>query len=133
MQLAMCLFCAIANYVWLQQEGKQHYYLALDSYVQGNWENPAAQLCLTFLTFWILLSYLVPISLFVTLEIVKFWQVGGRVGRSRWVRLGGGLRGAWWVSRGSIVQFVRQAHPQLMPSPAVSAAPSNTSCRGLCL
>ena len=28
-----------------------------------------------FLTFWILLSYLVPISLFVTLEIVKFWQV----------------------------------------------------------
>jgi len=36
------------------------------------------QICLTFLTFWILLSYLVPISLFVTLEIVKFWQVGGR-------------------------------------------------------
>ena len=34
------------------------------------------QIGLTFLTFWILLSYLVPISLFVTLEIVKFWQVG---------------------------------------------------------
>jgi phospholipid-transporting ATPase len=27
-----------------------------------------------FLTFWILYSYLVPISLFVTMEIVKFWQ-----------------------------------------------------------
>lgn len=26
------------------------------------------------ITFWILYSYLVPISLFVTLEIVKFWQ-----------------------------------------------------------
>lgn len=28
-----------------------------------------------FLTFWILYSYLVPISLFVTMELVKFWQV----------------------------------------------------------
>ncbi len=26
------------------------------------------------ITFWILYSYLVPISLFVSLEIVKFWQ-----------------------------------------------------------
>lgn len=59
----------------LPQEGTKHYYLALDVYVEGNWENPLAQICLTFLTFWILLSYLVPISLFVTLEIVKFWQV----------------------------------------------------------
>lgn len=61
------------------QEGSKHYYLALDVYVEGNWENPLAQICLTFLTFWILLSYLVPISLFVTLEIVKFWQVRGVV------------------------------------------------------
>ncbi len=60
------------------QEGSKHYYLALDVYVEGNWENPLAQICLTFLTFWILLSYLVPISLFVTLEIVKFWQVRAR-------------------------------------------------------
>lgn len=73
----MCLFCAVANYIWIQQTGKDHYYLALDVYVEGNWENPVAQICLTFLTFWILLSYLVPISLFVTLEIVKFWQVSG--------------------------------------------------------
>lgn len=75
MQLAMCLFCAIANYIWIQQEGKKRYYLALDVYVEGNWENAGAQICLTLLTFWILLSYLVPISLFVTLEIVKFIQV----------------------------------------------------------
>lgn len=74
MQLAMCLFCAIANYIWIQQEGKKHYYLALTDYVEGNWSNAGAQIGLTFLTFWILLSYLVPISLFVTLEIVKFWQ-----------------------------------------------------------
>jgi magnesium-transporting ATPase (P-type) len=33
------------------------------------------QWVINFLTFWILLSYMVPISLFVTLEVVKFWQV----------------------------------------------------------
>lgn len=87
MQLAMCLFCAIANYIFIQHSGKDHYYLVLDVYTEGNWSSWVAQICLTFLTFWILLSYLVPISLFVTLEIVKFWQVrslaccAGGVGR----------------------------------------------------
>ena len=40
-----------------------------------------------FVTFWILYSYLVPISLFVTMEVVKFVQVrrggGGGGGRER--------------------------------------------------
>lgn len=43
MQLAMCLFCAIANYIWIQKEGKKHYYLALDVYTEGNWQNAGAQ------------------------------------------------------------------------------------------
>lgn len=43
---------------------------------QGVYSSWVAQICINFLTFWILLSYLVPISLFVTMEIVKFWQVG---------------------------------------------------------
>ena len=43
MQLAMCLFCAIANYIWIQQDGKKHYYLALTDYVEGNWSNAGAQ------------------------------------------------------------------------------------------
>ncbi len=43
--------------------------------MQGIYSSPVAQICINFLTFWILLSYLVPISLFVTMEIVKFWQV----------------------------------------------------------
>lgn len=43
MQLAMCLFCAIANYIWIQKEGKKHYYLALTDYVEGNWSNAGAQ------------------------------------------------------------------------------------------
>ena len=74
MQLAMCLFCAVANYVWVQTTGKDHFYLALNYDVQGVFSNGFVQILINFLTFWILLSYLVPISLFVTLEIVKFWQ-----------------------------------------------------------
>jgi magnesium-transporting ATPase (P-type) len=44
--------------------------------LQGNYTSDAAQFFINLVTFWILYSYLVPISLFVTMEIVKFWQVG---------------------------------------------------------
>jgi len=74
MQLAMALFLAVANYIWVQNEGINHHYLALDVQVEGVYSNGFVQIVINFLTFWILLSYLVPISLFVTLEIVKFWQ-----------------------------------------------------------
>jgi magnesium-transporting ATPase (P-type) len=74
MQLAMCLFLAVANYIWQRRVGRDHPYLALDADVQGIYANGLLQVVINFLTFWILLSYLVPISLFVTLEIVKFWQ-----------------------------------------------------------
>ena len=42
--------------------------------LQGNYENGFVYWIILMITFWILYSYLVPISLFVTLEIVKFWQ-----------------------------------------------------------
>ena len=42
---------------------------------QGNYTSNVAQFFINLVTFWILYSYLVPISLFVTMEIVKFWQV----------------------------------------------------------
>lgn len=74
MQLAMALFLAVANYIWVQNTGINHYYLALTYQVEGVYPNGFVQIVINFLTFWILLSYLVPISLFVTLEIVKFWQ-----------------------------------------------------------
>ena len=45
---------------------------------QGNYENGGAYTFILLITFWILYSYLVPISLFVTMEIVKFWQVRER-------------------------------------------------------
>jgi phospholipid-transporting ATPase len=74
MQLAMALFLAVANYIWVQNKGIDHFYLALTYHVEGVYANGFVQIVINFLTFWILLSYLVPISLFVTLEIVKFWQ-----------------------------------------------------------
>jgi magnesium-transporting ATPase (P-type) len=74
MQLAMALFLAVANYIWVQNTGINHHYLALNYQVEGVYSNGFVQIVINFLTFWILLSYLVPISLFVTLEIVKFWQ-----------------------------------------------------------
>lgn len=74
MQLAMCIVLAVLNYVWIRNTGVNHPYLALTFYVEGVYSNGFVQIVLNFFTFWILLSYLVPISLFVTLEIVKFWQ-----------------------------------------------------------
>jgi len=75
LQLAMCIFCAVASYIWRNHSGWPRYQLAMYAYVQGNYENGAAYTFILLITFWILYSYLVPISLFVTMEIVKFWQV----------------------------------------------------------
>lgn len=73
-QFFLCLACSIVSYVWAQEEGLNNYYLALDQHVQGNFENGFVYIIVFFFTFWILFSYLVPISLFVSMEIVKFWQ-----------------------------------------------------------
>jgi phospholipid-transporting ATPase len=55
-------------------QGKKRYHLEFNNYSLVNNKNGFIYTLLTFITFWILYSYLVPISLFVTLEIVKFWQ-----------------------------------------------------------
>lgn len=40
LQIAMCVFCAVASYVWREQYGKQRYFLALDVYVQVRHPRP---------------------------------------------------------------------------------------------
>ena len=62
------------SWVWKDREGGRRYFLAFDVYVEGNYRNDAVYIIITFFTFWILESYMVPISLFVTSEVVKFWQ-----------------------------------------------------------
>eukprot|EP01025_Chloroclados_australasicus_P031044 TRINITY_DN3132_c0_g4_i1.p1 TRINITY_DN3132_c0_g4~~TRINITY_DN3132_c0_g4_i1.p1 ORF type:complete len:1356 (-),score=176.40 TRINITY_DN3132_c0_g4_i1:580-4509(-) len=73
-QMLMCVILAIGSYIWREEEGKKRYWLFMTDYSNGNWEHPVLYIFLVFFTFWILLSYMVPISLFVTMEIVKFWQ-----------------------------------------------------------
>ena len=72
MQLAICLGCALGSYGWKMREGLSRYHLALDANTQANYSNGVAYVFIMLLTFWILYSYLVPISLFVTMEIIKF-------------------------------------------------------------
>ena len=42
---------------------------------QGNYKNGGIFWLVYCITFWLLYSYMVPISLFVTMEIVKLFQV----------------------------------------------------------
>jgi magnesium-transporting ATPase (P-type) len=74
LQLAMCVGCAAAGAAWRATRGAARPHLALGSPTEGNPASPAAYFGILLVTYWILYSYLVPISLFVTLEIVKFWQ-----------------------------------------------------------
>ncbi|BDA48078.1 probable phospholipid-transporting ATPase 7 [Coccomyxa sp. Obi] len=71
-QLSICLAFAIASWVWRQTRGYDNWYLALNVYTSGNYQNAIVYIIILFITFWILFSYLVPISLFVSIEIVKF-------------------------------------------------------------
>mmetsp|Transcript_8499 Transcript_8499/g.24371 ORF Transcript_8499/g.24371 Transcript_8499/m.24371 type:complete len:1512 (+) Transcript_8499:120-4655(+) len=74
LQAAFCVFGSIMATTWRQNEGSKRFYLGADHHIQGNYESPVLFGVVTLLTYWIILSYMVPISLFVTMEIVKFWQ-----------------------------------------------------------
>jgi len=71
-QLTICMSFAIGSYAWRQTRGYDNYYLQFDQYSNGNYQNGFVYVIILFITFWILFSYLVPISLFVTIEIIKF-------------------------------------------------------------
>ena len=74
LQICMVLFCGIASYIWRKNAGQLRPHLGLSAYTEGNYKNGFVYTVVLMITYWILYSYLVPISLFVTLEIVKFWQ-----------------------------------------------------------
>ena len=71
-QLTICLAFAVGSYAWRQTKGYDNYYLQFDQYSNGNYQSGIVYVIILFITFWILFSYLVPISLFVTIEIIKF-------------------------------------------------------------
>ena len=72
LQVALCASLATASYFWKVRQGTARPHLALTSDAEGNYTSAASYVGVLFFSFWILLSYMVPISLFVTMEIVKF-------------------------------------------------------------
>ncbi|KAK9836118.1 hypothetical protein WJX81_002623 [Elliptochloris bilobata] len=90
LQMALCLACSLVSLWWRNSAGYARYYLALNIYNEGNYMNGAQYVGILFLTFWILLSYLVPLSLFVTMEIVKFVLCGVYIARDPAIREGKG-------------------------------------------
>jgi phospholipid-transporting ATPase len=110
-QLVLCMLLAGANLIWRENTGVKRYYLALapggsplvpDPYQSGVYESLGVQWLLNFLSYWILLSYLVPISLFVTLEVVRGVQVRGR---ERGGRGWGEEEGIWKPAADSHIQY----------------------------
>ncbi|XP_045063368.1 phospholipid-transporting ATPase IA isoform X1 [Coregonus clupeaformis] len=67
--LAISLVCSIGQTIWKYQYGNAAWYMDLNSPDGG-----AANFGLNFLTFIILFNNLIPISLLVTLEVIKFTQ-----------------------------------------------------------
>ncbi|XP_026213835.1 phospholipid-transporting ATPase IA isoform X1 [Anabas testudineus] len=67
--LAISLVCSVGQTIWKYQYGNDAWYMDLNSPDGG-----AANFGLNFLTFIILFNNLIPISLLVTLEVIKFIQ-----------------------------------------------------------
>uniref|UniRef100_A0A8C5H588 Phospholipid-transporting ATPase n=1 Tax=Gouania willdenowi TaxID=441366 RepID=A0A8C5H588_GOUWI len=67
--LAISLVCSIGQTIWKYQYGNDAWYMDLNCKDGG-----AANFGLNFLTFIILFNNLIPISLLVTLEVIKFTQ-----------------------------------------------------------
>ncbi|XP_066252376.1 probable phospholipid-transporting ATPase IA isoform X2 [Euwallacea similis] len=61
----MCLICTVFNVIWTSANGSNHSYIGLED---------TENILYTFLTFLILFNNLIPISLQVTLEVVRFIQ-----------------------------------------------------------
>ena len=102
LQLSLCLALAAASTAWRTLAGVSRPHLAFANVSEGNEQSPAAYMGMLFVSFWILLSYMVPISLFVTMEIVKFVLCSVYIDRDEGMVRGEGREreGEWAVVRG---------------------------------
>ena len=73
-QAVICIACGVMSYVWRGKVGFDSYYLMYDKFVQNNYPNDGVYIIVYIITFWILLSSMLPISLLVSLEVVRFAQ-----------------------------------------------------------
>lgn len=65
-ELILCLICAIGSTVWNSQNGENYDYF-IEKRASPFWEG-----FLSFFTIFILLNTMIPISLIISLEMVKF-------------------------------------------------------------
>ncbi|KAG2484993.1 hypothetical protein HYH03_016286, partial [Edaphochlamys debaryana] len=73
-QLVLSVGSAVWSWAWRRSVGLARPHLGLADPAAGNWGPAGAYIPLLSVTFWILYSYLVPISLFVSMELVKAVQ-----------------------------------------------------------
>ena len=73
LQTALCAGMAAGSVLW-RRSHRDHWYFEWQAHTGNNYASDFVFGLFKWLTFWILFSYLVPISLFVSLEIVKFLQ-----------------------------------------------------------
>ncbi|KAK9828339.1 hypothetical protein WJX74_009865 [Apatococcus lobatus] len=71
-QILLCIGLACGSLGWRNNSGYERSHLQFRVNNQGNYKSNIVYVIVLWITYWILLSYLVPISLFVTMEIVKF-------------------------------------------------------------
>ena len=72
-QFAICLFCALYNTIWFFQNKDQlNSYLYIDLNKDKGYNSPVIVFVIQLFSWFLLFSNFVPISLIVTLEIVKF-------------------------------------------------------------
>ena len=69
--VVLSLIAAFANFLWVKANGQSHSYL---DFTSEELDSPWFQFGFCFLTFFILLGGLIPISLIVTMELVKLAQ-----------------------------------------------------------
>lgn len=74
-QVLLCVGLACGSLGWRNNSGYERSHLQFRVNDQGNYKSNIVYVIVLWITYWILLSYLVPISLFVTMEIVKFLMV----------------------------------------------------------
>ena len=70
LQVLLCLVGAVYSTIWEAKYGNNHWYMDLDT----DSKSFVIQMIFTFLVWLVALINLVPISLLVTLELVKFFQ-----------------------------------------------------------
>ena len=73
LQTALCAGMSAGSVLW-RRSHRDHWYFEWQAHTGNNYASDFVFGLFKWLTFWILFSYLVPISLFVSLEIVKFLQ-----------------------------------------------------------